>query len=160
MSLNNCIFSPCRTYRYTLWHRWDHGEGYCQFVGLNPSTADETHLDPTVRRCVQYAKDWGYQALCMTNLFAYRATDPRDMKRAVYPVGIDNDFYLREIAQGAGVIIAAWGTHGSYLNRDRHVLQLMPRMHALKVTKHGHPSHPLYLRRDAQPVPYTPAEAA
>ncbi|WP_425401215.1 DUF1643 domain-containing protein [Algiphilus sp.] len=158
--LNACTFSPCRQYRYTLWHEWSSGRGYCQFVGLNPSTADEQQLDPTVRRCVQYAKDWGYRALCMTNIFAYRATDPRDMKAQADPVGPDNDRWLMSVSQDAGIVIAAWGTHGTHLNRAREVFRLLPRLHALKVTKHGHPSHPLYLRRDARPVLYSPLEAA
>lgn len=160
MNLNTCIFSPCRTYRYTLWHEWDHGDGYCQFIGLNPSTADERTLDPTIRRCVQYAKDWGYRALCMTNLFAYRATQPSDMKAAADPVGADNDHHLTTIAREAGIVIAAWGTHGTHKGRANEVVELMPPMHALKITKHGHPSHPLYLRRDARPVPYRHREAA
>jgi hypothetical protein len=79
------------------------------FVGLNPSTADETSDDPTIRRCIAFAKSWGYSALCMTNLFAYRATDPKIMKKAQYPVGPDNDDYLKMLSAGAGVVIAAWG---------------------------------------------------
>ncbi|WP_421717467.1 DUF1643 domain-containing protein [Algiphilus sp.] len=157
--MNNCDFSPCRQYRYTLWHRWADGP-HCQFVGLNPSTADETQLDPTLRRCVQYAKDWGYSALCMTNIFAFRATDPRDMKARTDPVGDENDFFLRDVAKDAGIIIAAWGTHGAHMGRAALVVEFMPPMHALKITQHGHPGHPLYLRRDARPVPYRHPEAA
>jgi len=74
-------FSPCRTFRYSLWHQWgDDSLGYAMFIGLNPSTADETLDDPTVRRCINFARDWGYGALCMTNLFAFRSTDPSVMK--------------------------------------------------------------------------------
>src|SRR5881409_728405 len=69
-------FSPCRTYRYTLWRHWAEGTGRAMFVCLNPSTADETEDDPTLRRCMAYAKHWGFRAVCMTNLFAYRATRP------------------------------------------------------------------------------------
>ena len=75
-------FSECRKYRYTLWRRWDglFASGYAMFIGLNPSTADETNDDPTIRRCIGYARDWGYGGLCMTNLFAFRATLPKNMK--------------------------------------------------------------------------------
>lgn len=70
-------FSLCRRYRYDLWRRWDISKGYAMFIGLNPSTADKTADDPTIRRCIGFARSWGYGALCMTNLFAFRATDPR-----------------------------------------------------------------------------------
>ena len=83
------------------------------FVGLNPSTADEVSDDPTVRRCISYAKAWGYAGLCMTNIFAFRATDPKDMKAVHDPVGMDNDMHLLRVSRHAGVVIAAWGAHGA-----------------------------------------------
>src|SRR5690242_6108456 len=106
------IFSDCRAYRYTLWREWDiFDKNYVMFVGLNPSTADERVDDPTIRRCIDFAKRWGYGALCMTNLFAYRATDPRVMKAFPYPVGPENDKWLVRCAREAGVVVAAWGNH-------------------------------------------------
>ena len=96
------IFSPCRRYRYTLWRAWDmFNPGYVMFIGLNPSTADEVQDDPTIRRCIGYAKEWGYGAFCMTNIFAFRATDPRVMKAQADPVGPENDKWLTECAKGA-----------------------------------------------------------
>lgn len=124
------------------------------FVGLNPSTADETLDDPTIRRCVGFAKDWGYSGLCMTNLFAFRATDPAKMLAAPDPVGPDNDKVLQELAQNAGVVVAAWGTHGAHLKRDAHVRSLLPRLHCLWLTKAGFPGHPLYLPKNLTPQPY------
>jgi len=138
-------FSPCRTYRYTLWRRWAEGNGYAMFVCLNPSTADETEDDPTLRRCMGYASAWGLAAVCMTNLFAYRATKPKDMKSAADPIGPDNDRYLRAIAKDAGVVIAAWGTHGAYRGRAHDARTLLHNLHYLRLTKNGHPAHPLYL---------------
>jgi hypothetical protein len=82
------------------------------FIGLNPSTADETIDDPTIRRCVIFAKDWGYGALCMTNLFAFRATDPAIMKAHPEPVGESNDGTLEELALSTVVVVAAWGVGG------------------------------------------------
>ena len=141
-------FSPCRTYRYSLWRRWGRPEqGYAMFIGLSPSTADEVEDDPTVRRCIQFAKDWGYGALCMTNLFAFRATDPAVMKAHPEPIGPDTNAVLAELANNAGVVVAAWGNHGSHSARDRQVIALLPNLHCLKVTKAGQPSHPLYLRK-------------
>ena len=147
------VFSSCRTYRYALWREWAGGDGYAMFVGLNPSTADEVHDDPTIRRCVAFAKSWGYGALCMANLFAFRATDPQDMMAADDPIGPDNDTYLRSLADTAGVVVAAWGVHGAYTGRDAKVLGMLPALHCLALTKAGHPGHPLYLRKTLIPVP-------
>jgi hypothetical protein len=106
-------FSACRAYRYVLWREFGgllDDSRYVMFIGLNPSTADETNDDPTVRRCIGYTSAWGYGALCMTNLFALRATDPALMLKADDPVGPDNDTHLVEFARGADVIVAAWGS--------------------------------------------------
>lgn len=151
------ILSDCRTYRYTLWRRWaTTGAGYLLVVGLNPSTADETTDDPTIRRCVDYAKRWGFDTLCMVNLFAYRATDPAVMKAAADPIGPDNDRHLWKLSQHAGLILAAWGAHGGHWSRDAEVRQNLAHcdLHALGFTKDGAPRHPLYMRADCQPIPY------
>lgn len=151
--MRQTIFSSCRTYRYALWREWIGGDGYAMFVGLNPSTADETQDDPTIRRCIAYAKAWGYSGLCMTNLFAYRATQPEDMKSATDPVGPENDAYLKTLAEGAGVIVAAWGVHGTHGGRHNAVRAMLPGLHCLALTKDGHPGHPLYLRKTLTPIP-------
>jgi hypothetical protein len=140
-------------YRYTLWREWIGGEGYAMFVGLNPSTADEKADDATIRRCVAFAKSWGYEALCMTNLFAYRTVSPEIMKAGPQPVGPENDRWLMEMATGAGVIVAAWGVDGGFKGRDAEVVQMLPSMHCLGLTKAGQPRHPLYLRADLTPKP-------
>lgn len=150
-------FSPCRTYRYSLWRHWGGlagGAGYAMFVGLNPSTADETADDPTIRRCVTFAKRWGYAALCMTNLFAYRATQPKKMLSAADPVGPENDAVLINLAADAGVIVAAWGTHGVHLGRGARVQVMLPALHVLRLTREGFPGHPLYLPGTLTPVPW------
>lgn len=148
------MFSPCRQYRYTLWREWDMlNPKYAMFVGLNPSTADETQDDPTIRRCVGFAKAWGYGALCMTNLFAFRATDPKVMKAASDPIGPDNDEWLKRMAAGASVIVAAWGTHGCLGHRNIVVMDLLPGLMCLGKTKDDYPRHPLYLPKGLQPIP-------
>lgn len=150
-----CTFSPCRKYRYTLWRHWEGGDGYAMFIGLNPSTADEVQDDPTVRRCINFAKDWGYSALCMTNIFAFRATDPGDMKAVEDPVGTDNDLSLLYIADHASVVVAAWGVHGVHSNRENEVKRLLGnKLMCLKLTKDGHPAHPLYLPKTLTPIPF------
>ncbi len=154
---NICEMSDCRLYRYTWWPDdfCDSAPGrYVQFIGLNPSTADEKTRDPTVRRCIAFARAWGFSGLCMTNLFAFRATDPADMKRALRPVGPDNDHWLTTIAAGAGKVIAAWGNHGTHQGRDyrvRTILKGVCELHYLKITSSGCPSHPLYLPKSLTP---------
>lgn len=153
-------FSPCRLYRYTLWRSWggmfDAQAEYAMFIGLNPSTADETLDDPTIRRCIGFAKSWGYSALCMTNLFAFRATDPKVMMNDPSPIGPDNDDHLAACAAGAGVVVAAWGAGGSFLDRDEAVISRLGHLlHYLRLTKHGYPAHPLYLPADLTPVKWT-----
>jgi hypothetical protein len=154
MSHRKTIFSPDRRHRYTLWREWIGGNGYAMFVGLNPSTADEVQDDPTIRRCIAYAKRWGYAGYCMTNIFAFRATDPRVMFAAPDPIGAENDHYLVECAKGAGIVVAAWGAHGAYMNRGAAVAQLLPDLHYLRLTKGGFPGHPLYLPSRLVPTPW------
>jgi hypothetical protein len=121
-------------------------------VGLNPSTADEVTDDPTLTRCINFAKSWGYGGVCMTNLFAYRATDPKVMKSQRDPIGAENDFWLHKLANDAGIVVAAWGNDGSYLNRSNMVVEMLPNLHYLKMNKSGEPAHPLYLKADLVPV--------
>lgn len=150
----SAIFSQCKKYRYTLTRKWSGGSGIANFLMLNPSTADELMEDPTIRRCCIYAKDWGYSGVVITNLFAYRATNPSDMKKYPSPVGPDNDFHISEVAKNSNITIAAWGTHGSHLNRARDVERVLSNipLFCLEKTSNGSPKHPLYLRKDIVPV--------
>ena len=149
------VFSDCRRYRYSLSRWWHDSLPLLVVIGLNPSTADETQDDPTIRRCIGYARSWGYGGLVMLNLFAYRATSPRDMKAAAEPVGPANDAVL-EVQTAGRTVLCAWGAHGSHLDRARAVRQLLVGrdLFCLGTTKDRHPKHPLYLRADLTPVPY------
>ena len=156
---NGAVLSDCRTYRYALWRQLSgvtetYYGGYCMFIGLNPSTADEKADDPTIRRCKAFALAWGYQALVMANLFAFRATDPRVMKAAPDPVGPANNEWLLGMGEGAGMVVAAWGAHGSHQGRAAAVRNLVPKLHYLRLTKDGSPGHPLYLPSDLRPQPW------
>ena len=143
---DNAIFSKCRTYRYALFRWWDKEKPYVNFIGLNPSTADETKDDPTIRRCIRFAKDWGYGGLCMTNLFAFRATDPKAMKAHPFPIGPDNTKHIMDWSSKASMIVFAWGTHGIHEERDMVITDLIPNGMCLGKTKNGHPRHPLYMK--------------
>ena len=139
-----------RTYRYALWRRWDSDAPYALFIGLNPSTADEREDDPTIRRCKRFASDWGYGAIYMANLFALRATDPYGMMANNHPVGEYNDYYLKNMAESAGVIVFAWGSHGGHIGRDKKVENMLREYTpmCLGKTKSGKPRHPLYIKAD------------
>lgn len=160
--IRTATFSTCRLYRYSLWRAWNckPAKGrytifrgrYAMFIGLNPSTADETNDDPTVRRCIRYAQAWGFDGLCMTNIFAYRATLPADMKVIDDPVGPDNDRALCDLAKGAAIVVAAWGTHGAHVDRHNAVRAMLPSLHYLRLTKDGYPGHPLYLPKTLKPI--------
>lgn len=144
--ITSARFSPCRTWRYTLERVWGSGEA-AVFIGLNPSTADETEDDPTIRRCIGFAQSWGYDRLIMCNLYAYRSTDPKGLLATPDPVGPENDVALQVSAEGAGVVVAAWGVHGKP-DRVGHVRGLLPDLLCLGHTKAGAPKHPLYLPKD------------
>ncbi|MFT4615645.1 MAG: hypothetical protein ACI9NT_002803 [Bacteroidia bacterium] len=122
------------------------------FIGLNPSIADEKIDDPTLVRCMNFARDWGYGGVCMANLFAFRATDPADMKRAPHPVGKANNRWLRRLASEAELVVAAWGNDGVYLGRAMQVQALLGPLYCLKQNRSGQPAHPLYQRGDTRPV--------
>lgn len=157
MILKSATFSPCRTWRYSLTREWDRRLGTVLWVWLNPSTATETEDDPTIRRCMRFAQFWGYGGIVMSNLFAFRATQPEDMMAAVDPIGPENDFWLRKLSAKAGVVMAAWGAKGGFMGRDNDVVNrilCVSDLMCLKHTKDGHPWHPLYVAGNTQPIPF------
>lgn len=148
------VLSEDGQYRYNLWRGRDEGErGRVLFVGLNPSTADAEKDDPTIRRCVRFARDWGYGGIWMANLYAYRSTDPKALLSAADPVGPDNDHWLASLAMRAQLTVAAWGAWpGPNPHRPAHVMDLMGALHVLGLTKAQAPRHPLYMRADCTPI--------
>jgi len=152
LKVGGAVFSEDRIYRYTLWRKVGESDRAVSFVCLNPSTATETTNDPTVRRCIRYARDWGFGHLYMLNLFGYRSTDPLGMKKIEDPIGPENDYWIHKISHEADLTIAAWGVHGDYLGRDMEVIPLLKDPHCLAKTKDGrHPRHPLYLKASLKP---------
>ena len=144
-------------YRYWLIREWQVGRKML-FIMLNPSTATEEVDDPTVRRCQDVAKIMGYGGIVVCNLFAYRATDPKEMKKAFDPVGPDNDMTLMAEAKRAqeeeALVVAAWGTHSTFRSRGASVTQMLTSagvtLHCLgETTRAGHPRHPLYTPANA-----------
>lgn len=152
--------SECGQYRYGLHRWWGLGDRLI-FVMLNPSTADADVDDPTIRRCVRFARTLGYDGIGVFNLYAYRATKPADLWKADEPTGGQrNDDLLREIGHACrhGSVIAAWGAHAK-ADRVAQVLALphWDKVKALGITKAGAPRHPLYMPSAAVPTPWAPA---
>jgi hypothetical protein len=144
--------SECRLYRYQLWRVWDDSKPYLNIIGLNPSTADERTDDPTIRRCVDFAKQWNFGALYMTNLFAWRDKSPAAMKKALEPIGQDNNGWLIETAAYAGLVMAAWGIHGTFKERDKAVIAMLPKLYCFGTNDDGTPKHPLFLPKDTKAI--------
>lgn len=154
-------FSQGHTYRYALTRRWDLTRPLAVFVMLNPSTADAFADDPTIRRCISFARSWTAGGLLVLNLFGLRATDPQVLRRHPDPVGPDNDLVIAERLadnEPVGPVICAWGTRGTLNGRADQVLRLLRgygvRPLCLGTTKDGHPRHPLYVRGDTATVEY------
>lgn len=151
--LTGAIFSHCGRYRYTLTREWNGSTSPLTFIMLNPSTADASVDDPTIRRCIGFARTRGFGGLRVLNLFAFRSTDPVHMKADPDSVGPDNDMHLGaalKAAKGANApVVAAWGVHGVHNGREAVVRGLAQEcgvaLMCLGVTKYGHPRHPLYV---------------
>lgn len=167
MTLEPVVFSPCGQYRYVLRRRVGLSEGICLFIMLNPSTADATQDDPTIRRCIGFAQLWGYGILEVCNLFAWRSTNPQSLYKPpgsillgteeFDPIGFENDHFIAVAALNAHKVIAAWGNHGALHQRGTRVLELTAfakyRRYHLGITKAGEPRHPLYVAKSLIPAP-------
>ncbi len=152
--------SACGRYRYALRRRWGAGP-LATWVLLNPSTADAAHDDPTVRRCVAFARRWGFAAIDVVNLFGLRSSDPAVLVRHRDPGGPGNDAAVRAAVRAAAVTVVAWGNRGGLAGRDAVVLaQLGADVVCLGLTRDGRPRHPLYVPAATRPLPLRDAVAA
>ena len=154
MIIKDAILDKTRKYLYVL-KRGLNEDNFINFVLLNPSTADEIKDDPTIKACIKFAENLGYDGFWVTNLFAFRATDPDDLKKSTSPVGVLNDQYLKEYAQKAKIVVIAWGNDGDFLGRDKVVIKMLSKikeLHCLGVTTLGRPRHPLYVKRNVKLV--------
>lgn len=158
MDTDSATFSPCEKYRYDLIRQFAvlNGQGICNFIILNPSTADYFVNDPTVSRCISYAKSWGFGALIVTNIFAFRSTNPRALKTIDDPVGPLNNDYILQGALQSKQVICAWGDHGNLGNRSTIVREMLDKhrikLYYLRLTNKKQPGHPLYLSKDIKPT--------
>ena len=147
----DAVISDCGKYRYLLRRTWDHGKPRALFVMLNPSTADAEVDDATIRSCVRLCKSWGYGSFEVVNIFAYRATDPKELETALLPiVGPDQGRITDAAIARCDVPICAWGAHRMASERGAAVHSQIrsqrPAAFCLGLTKHGAPKHPLYVK--------------
>lgn len=144
--------SDCQQYRYSLWRTWDREKPGLTIVGLNPSTADAEQDDPTIRRCIRFARDHDFGSFTMINLFAYRATSPKDLADAGYPVGMHNNDAIDLALEDNFGCLVAWGAlkKEARWQAEQTLYRLPNLVHCLGRTKSGDPRHPLYVRADAQ----------
>lgn len=151
------FFSEDRRYRYALAREWSREGIMLLFIGLNPSTADENKLDPTMRRVIGFAKREGFKGVWMGNLFALRSTDPKLLRTSRDPVGPENNRWLAKMAHWSRFVCFGWGMHGVIRNRGNTVAELLSEYgpFCLGTTKGGHPRHPLYLKGDTEMVKYS-----
>lgn len=151
-------YSDCERYRYTLTRVWDEAGSKALFIMLNPSTATEVQNDPTVERCERRARTLGFGSFRVTNIFAWRDTDPRAMRAAADPVGPLNDAAILDGCNWADQIICAWGTHGAHLDRGAEMKALLGKtglaLFHMGLTKAGYPKHPLYIAYARRPEPW------
>ena len=147
-------------YRYTLHRQWSEAHFTLPIIMLNPSTADETEDDPTIRRCVEFATRDGFGGIHVVNLFAIRATDPNELWDFLDPIGPENDDHIGNMARAAAhfhvPVLCAWGAHPMAKDRQHDVLAMLMNVETVCLgrTAAGRPRHPLYLRSDTKTVRY------
>lgn len=150
---NGAVFSADRKYRYALWRIWDKSKPLVMFIGLNPSTANETKPDPTITRVKGFATDWGYGGFYMMNLFAIVSEDPAVLQTDPNPMG-DNAGWIEEIAPKCSIIVFAWGNFKQAQKRGNFVTKQFPHAYCLILNKNGSPRHPLYVKSEVMPTLY------
>ncbi|MDX1380209.1 MAG: DUF1643 domain-containing protein [Xanthomonadales bacterium] len=145
------VFSRSGEYRYALWRRWDRSAPWVLFIGLNPSTADAENNDPTIRRCIGFAREWQAGGVLVGNLFGWRSTDPRGLADATDPRGPGNRRWLARLAGAAGRVIACWGNPGHGSAEARWTERRFGGLEVLAVNRGGAPRHPLYVPGGTRP---------
>ncbi|WP_419882889.1 DUF1643 domain-containing protein [Peribacillus sp. B-H-3] len=158
---NGAVFDETRTYRFSLTRVWEPDKEKVVFICLNPSTADENIDDPTLIRCIDFAKRWSngkYGWLEIVNLFGYRTKDFNNLKNAIDPIGSDNDNFILNAVKDADLVVAAWGENGAYQKRAEEVLKLLSNnnipIYCLDILNGGQPKHPLYVKATNEPSLY------
>lgn len=145
-------------YRYWLLRQWkQNSDNFINFVMLNPSKADAKNDDPTVRCCIRFAKNFKFDGMYITNLFAFITKDPNELKKQSEPIGKENNKYLREKANISNKVVIAWSNHGSFMNRDKEVISILNQektIYCLGKNRPGQPTHPSRLKSNAKLIKF------
>lgn len=161
--ISSAVISDCEKYRYSLTRVWDDNKPRVLFIMLNPSTADAEKDDPTIRRCIGFAKDWGYGGIYVVNLFSRRATNPKDLLNAPFVVGVENEKWFRRMSALAHLVVCAWGNSAIVDKLQKRLdscwkplswIDKSKPLHYLELSNDGTPKHPLYLPKTLKPVRY------
>ena len=148
-------------YRYRLWRTVGPGARSVTWVMLNPSTADASQDDPTIRKCKEFTRRWGFDRMEVVNLFAWRATNPKELPKVDEPIGLENNETILARALASEWVIAAWGSDKFAVQRARTVTRMLTgagvHLRCLRKSKDGHPYHPLYLPYGSMPITYAEA---
>ena len=157
----SAVISECGKYRYSLSRVWDENKPRVLFIMLNPSTANAEKDDPTIRRCIGFAKDWGYGGIYVVNLFSLRATNPKELLTAPFVVGVENEKWFRRMSALAHLVVCAWGNSAivnklqKQLDHNWKPLSWIDKpLHYLELSNDGTPKHPLYLSKTLTPIRY------
>lgn len=148
--------SACGKYRYDLWRQWNDKKPFAMWIGLNPSTADANKDDQTIRRMVDFSTAFGYGGIVVANLFAFRATNPDELYHAIDPIGPENDRHICHLMAliDVGIVIACWGNHGYFMDRDVKISNMGKQLMCLGYTKDRNPRHPSRLSKSTQLEPF------
>ena len=155
-SIAGAVISDCNNYRYKLWRVWDSKLPKVMFIMLNPSTADSSKDDPTIRRCISFAKSWGFGGIYVGNLFAYRSTSPKGLLETDNPFGDFNNIHQTEMSEICELVVCAWGNSPilKKLNYKPEFDNIKKSMHYIELSQDGTPKHPLYLKGNLMPIKY------
>jgi hypothetical protein len=151
---NGALFSDDKKYRYCLWRIWDESKPMIMFIGLNPSTANENQDDPTIRRVIRFAREWGYGGIYMLNLFTFVTAYPNELLKCDNPLMLA-DWYLKIYSEKSDRIVFAWGSFPESIDRAKIVKDMFPISFCLGQNLNGSPKHPLYLKSDTKLILYT-----
>lgn len=153
---NGATFSDCRNYRYALWRIWDRSKPLVMFIGLNPSTANETEPDNTIKRVRRIAESNGFGGFYMMNCFPYVSTDPAKLKDGLtLESNTQNVEKLTEVGSKCKETVFAWGNFKEVDDYVSGLLSFMfPNAKALHINKNGSPKHPLFCRSNSPLIPF------
>ena len=146
------VFNSDRTHRYVLWRIWDVKMPKVLFIGLNPSTADEYEDDPTLKRVIQFAKDWGYGGVFMCNVFSFITPYPKELDTTI--LSLENMTWMNYYRKKSAEVVCAWGAHKEASQNARRLYRYIRKASALQMNRDGSPRHPLYVKAGIKRIPF------